>query len=166
MGGIDGATCDLAILQAGINFCVWGGKPVYSAWYEWWPDYSHKFSESELPIFAGEVIKITVNATTNSTGTATIDNVSTGKSVSHEFTGKLQGELCQINAEWVVEDFSMGGMLVPFANFGSVTFSGAEATSGGKTVGPADAVLIDIKSYGDIITSSSVTNDSVTINHL
>lgn len=35
--GIDGDTCDTAILQTGIDFCVEGGETFYEAWYEWYP---------------------------------------------------------------------------------------------------------------------------------
>jgi hypothetical protein len=37
--GIDGDTCDTAILQTGID---WYGDGTYDAWYEWYPDFSGK----------------------------------------------------------------------------------------------------------------------------
>lgn len=40
--GIDGATCDSAILQTGID---WYGDGTYDAWYEWYPEYSGMFSQ-------------------------------------------------------------------------------------------------------------------------
>lgn len=52
-----------------------------------------------------------------------------GKSVTHTFTSQSKA-LQELNAEWIVEDFESGGALVPFANFGTVTFTGATATTG------------------------------------
>jgi hypothetical protein len=107
-----------------------------------------------------------VDATCKTTGTATVENVSTGKTVTHKFTGGVDGDLCEYNAEWIVEDFSSNDDLVPFADFGTVTFTNAKATTSGKTVGPAGATLIDIKQNDDILTSSSITSNSVSVSYL
>lgn len=162
--GIDGDTCGSAILQTGVDFCVQGSSVSYSAWYEWYPDYAYDFTG--ISIAAGNVIKVTVDATSTTAGTATVENLSTGKSVTHTFNGGVSGTLCEYNAEWIVEDFESGGSLVPFANFGTVTFSGAQATDGGSTVGPSGATLIDIKQNNNILTSSSVTSNSVTVKYV
>lgn len=164
--GIDGATSGSAVVQAGINLCIQGNKPFYAAWYEWFPEYAHFFPESEMPLSAGEVIKITIDATSKSSGNATIKNFATGKHVTHTFVGNVQSELCEYNAEWIVEDFSTLGGLAPIVDFGNVTFSGAEATSGGRIFGPSGASLVDIKQGENVLTSSSVTNDSVTIDYV
>lgn len=37
--GIDGDTCQTAILQTGVDFTVKGSSVSYDAWYEWYPDY-------------------------------------------------------------------------------------------------------------------------------
>jgi hypothetical protein len=68
------------------------------------------------------IVTVTVTATSKTAGTAVIENVSTGKTVTHTFTGGVDGDLCEYNAEWIVEDFEEGGSLVTFADFGSVTF--------------------------------------------
>lgn len=162
--GIDGDTCTTAILQAGIDFCLLGSTVTYSAWYEWYPDYAHDFGG--INVSAGDVIRVTVDATSVTAGTATVENVSTGRSVTHTFTGGVDGSLCEYNAEWIVEDFQMNGSLVPLANFGTVTFTGAEARTGGAIVGPADATLIDIYQNGRVLTSSSVNSNSVTVQYV
>ncbi|CAI7604409.1 unnamed protein product [Penicillium discolor] len=161
--GIDGDTCSTAILQTGIDFCIQGGSTSYSAWYEWYPDYAHDFSN--IQISAGNVIKMTVNATSRSSGSATVENLSTGASVMHIFRNGLGGDLCEFNAEWIVEDFSVNNALAPFANFGTVVFSNAVALRGGNTYGPSAATIMDI--YQDrILTSSSVTGNTVTISYI
>ncbi|CAG8155761.1 unnamed protein product [Penicillium olsonii] len=162
--GIDGDTCSTAILQTGIDFCVQGSSVTYDAWYEWYPDYAYDFSG--IPISAGDVIKITVDATSKTAGTAVVENVTQGKTVTHTFSGGVDGDLCEYNAEWIVEDFESNGSLVPFVDFDSVTFTSASATKGGQSVGPSGATLMDIKQSSSVLTSSSVTRNSVTVNYL
>ena len=107
---------------------------------------------------------MTVTASSKTGGTATITNKSTGKTVSHTFSG--QPSLCEFDAEWIVEDFSSGGGLVPFANFGSVTFTGAAATTNsGSSVGPSGATLIDIE-QSTVLTSVSTGSSSVTVTYV
>ncbi|KAJ5453876.1 uncharacterized protein N7458_004832 [Penicillium daleae] len=163
--GIDGDTWGNAILQTGVDFTITNGKVSYDAWYEWYPDYAYDFTS--IPISAGDVIKVTVTAASKSSGTAVIENVTTGKTVSHTFSsGSTQGSLGEVNAEWIVEDFESGGSLVEFANFGTVTFTGAQATDNGSKVGPSGATLIDIQQNGKVLTSSSVTSNSVKVSYV
>jgi hypothetical protein len=163
--GIDGDTWGNAILQTGVDFTITNGKVSYDAWYEWYPDYAYDFTG--IAISAGDVIKVTVTAASKSSGTAVIENVTTGKTVTHTFSsGSTQGALGEVNAEWIVEDFESGGSLVNFANFGTVTFTGAQATDTGSKVGPSGATLIDIKQNSKVLTSSSVTSNSVKVSYV
>lgn len=108
-----------------------------------------------------------MTAASKSSGTAVIENVTTGKTVSHTFSsGSTQGSLGEVNAEWIVEDFESGGSLVEFANFGTVTFTGAQATDNGSKVGPSGATLIDIQQNSKVLTSSSVTSNSVKVSYV
>lgn len=84
--------------------------------------------------------------------------------MTHTFTGQTRA-LQELNAEWIVEDFSSGGSLVPFADFGTVTFTGASASGSSGTVTPSGATLIDIKQNGEVLTSSSVSGSSVTVEY-
>ncbi|KAF7595466.1 hypothetical protein BBP40_005802 [Aspergillus hancockii] len=162
--GIDGDSCTSGILQTGIDFCIQSGSTSYHAWYEWYPDYAYDFTG--ISFSAGDTVKVTVIATSTVTGNATVENTSTGKKVTHTFNGDVLGMLCETNAEWIVEDYQSGSSLVPFANFGTVTFAGAQATTGETTVGPASASLMDIKQNGHVLTNSSVTSDSVTVKYI
>ncbi|CAG9968618.1 unnamed protein product [Clonostachys byssicola] len=156
--GIDGDTCDTAILQTGIDVGIQGSSYVYEAWYEWYPDYSYTFSGFSLS--AGDSVQITVKATSSSAGSATIKNLSTGKSVSHSFSGE-SNKLCEYNAEWIVEDFSSGNSLVPFANFGEFVFTGASATTtSGTTVGVSGSTIMDIKQNSKVLTSCGVSGSN------
>ncbi|EKV12767.1 Aspergillopepsin, putative [Penicillium digitatum] len=162
--GIDGDTCTSAILQTGIDFCIQGGEVSYDSWYEWFPDYAYDFSGIEIS--TGDVVKLTVTAVSRNSGSAVIENLSSGRSVTHRFSGAEDGELCETNAEWIVEDFESGGELVPFTNFGTVTFSNAEARSGGEIVGPSGSVILDIQQNNQVLTQSSATGNSVTVSYV
>ena len=131
-----------------------------TAWYEWFPDYAYDFTG--ISFKAGEEIEVTVTASSKTSGKATITNKSSGKTVSHTFSG--QPALCEFDAEWIVEDFSSGGGLVPFANFGKVEFTGAKAgTNSGASVGPSGANLFDIQQNNKVLTSASTGSNSVTV---
>lgn len=155
--GIDGDTCQTAILQTGVDFYVQGSSISFDAWYEWYPDYAYDFSG--ISISAGDTITMTVTASSKSGGTATVKNVSTGKSVSHTFSGESDS-LCETNAEWIVEDFSSGNSLVPFADFGTVTFTGASAKTSSGSVGVSGASIFDIKQSSSVLTSCSTSGSS------
>jgi len=157
--GIDGDTCGNAILQTGVDFTVGEG---YDAWYEWYPDYAYDFSG--ISINAGDEIQLTVTAASSTSGTAVIKNLSNGESVSKSLSSS--SALCQTNAEWIVEDYEEGSSLVPFANFGTVTFSGASAglISGGS-VGPSGSQIIDIE-QSSVLTSVTTTANSVTVKYV
>lgn len=154
--GIDGDTCSSAILQTGIDFYVDGSTISYDAWYEWLPDYAYTFTGFSLK--AGDSIRMTVTASSKTGGTAKIENLTTDKSVSHSFSG--QPSLCEQNAEWIVEDFESNGALVPFANFGTVTFTSASAVKSGTTVGVTGATIIDIRQNNQVLTDCSTSGSS------
>ncbi|TVY53200.1 Aspergillopepsin-2 [Lachnellula cervina] len=159
--GIDGDTCGTAILQTGIDWTKSGSSVTYDAWYEWYPDYSYDFSG--ITLAAGDTIKATVKATSKTAGTATVENVTTGKTVTHTFSGEgSEGDLCEYNAEWIVEAYEENGSQVSLANFGSETFSSASATKSGTSVGPSGATIIDMQtSSGTTVVTCSDSSSSV-----
>ncbi|KAI0442689.1 peptidase A4 family-domain-containing protein [Xylaria telfairii] len=152
--GIDGSTCQSAILQTGVDFSARGGTVTYEGWYEWYPDYSYRFAN--FKISGGDTLTMTVTATGKNSGSVTLDNRTTGQSVSHTFANEI-GNLCQTNAEWIVEDFSQGNSLVPFANFGTVAFTNASVNGG---TGLDKAIIYDIKQGNKIYTSCSTSSSS------
>lgn len=91
-----------------------------------------------------------------------MENTSTGKSFTKTVTSS--NTLCGISAEWIMEDLSVDSSSIGLANYGSITFSNAVATTSSKTVTPSGAELLDIEtSANQILTKSSVTSNSVTI---
>ena len=155
--GIDGDTYQNSILQTGVDFTITNGKVSYDAWYEWYPDYAYDFS---ITISAGNTIVATVASTTSTSGTASIENVSTGKTVTKSLTSSaaLGGQ----NAEWIVEDFEQNGALVKLCNFGTVTFTGCTAKTASSSENAAGATILDIEQSGKVLTSVSISGSTVT----
>ncbi|KAG8849547.1 hypothetical protein FRB96_000697 [Tulasnella sp. 330] len=161
--GIDGNTCETAILQTGVDFTIIDGQVSYDAWYEWYPDLSYDYPG--ITVSAGDSITATVAASSTTEGTAEIINNTTGETVSVPLTSTYA--LCQQNAEWIVEDYEEGDSIVPFANFGTVTFTDASAgLVAGGSVASDTADIINIDQDGTILTDVSVTSTSVTITYI
>ncbi|KAI1172563.1 peptidase A4 family-domain-containing protein [Nemania sp. FL0916] len=160
--GIDGYS-NSALIQTGVLWCVQGSSYEYEPWYEYLP--AALIEYSGFSVTAGDSVTVTVTKTSTSGGTTTIS--ANGRSASHTFSGqstKLQGA----SAEWIVEDFTSGNSLVPFANFGTVTFTGATAVINGATVSassdsPVNIVLVS--SSGQALTSTSVSGSSVKVTY-
>ncbi|KAH8701604.1 peptidase A4 family-domain-containing protein [Talaromyces proteolyticus] len=168
--GIDGDTCSTAILQTGVDFCIQGGDVSYDAWYEWIPADSVDFSG--ISFSAGDSVSVSVVATSTTTGTATITNNSNGQSVTHTFTSsETTSTLCETNAEWIVEDFTLissSGQesLAPFANFGTVTFTDSYAVQNGNQVDASGANTITlVDNNGNTLASPSVDGSTVTVTY-
>ncbi|OAA40425.1 Concanavalin A-like lectin/glucanase [Beauveria brongniartii RCEF 3172] len=158
--GIDGDTCQSAILQTGVSFY---GDGSFDAWYEWIPDYSHSFSG--IGISVGDSIKMYVDASSKTGGVAVLENLTTGKTVQHKFTSP-PSTLCETNAEWIVEDFKSGGSLVPFANFGSITFTDASASGSQGSITPSGGTVIDLRTTsGQILTDCGTSGSDVYCNY-
>jgi Peptidase A4 family len=109
---------------------------------------------------------MTVTATSTTSGSAVIENLTTGQVVSQDFSDVTDGSLCEFNAEWIIEDFEecegSTCSLVPFADFGTVEFTSCSAVQDGSTVGVDGATIIDIEQNGQILTSCSNTDSTVT----
>jgi hypothetical protein len=135
---------------------------LLAAWYEWYPDYAYDFSG--ISFSAGDEVKVTVTATSKKAGKAVIENLTTGKTVSKSLTSSYS--LCEYNAEWIVEDFEEGDSLVAFADFGTVTFTDAYATTSSGTVSPSGATIIDIKQDGSVLTSVTASSSEVVVKYV
>ncbi|EJF61933.1 acid proteinase [Dichomitus squalens] len=159
--GIDGDTCGSAILQTGVDFTVSGSSTSFDAWFEWFPDFATDFTG--FSVRSGDSITATVTATSLTGGTATLVNHRSGQTVSHTFSG--QPALCQENAEWIVEDFEEGSSLVPLANWGTVTFTGASAGLSSGSEGPSGATIINMEQNSRVLTSVSASGSTVTVEY-
>ncbi|KAJ3880071.1 acid proteinase [Lentinula edodes] len=160
--GIDGDTCETAILQTGVDFCVSGSAVSFDAWYEFFP--ADSFDFSGFSVSAGDSVTVTATVISTTEGTLTIENNSKGTSATKTVTSTAR--LCETNAEWIVEDFEEcegnDCELVPFANFGTIEFTGASATTSSGTVTPAGATIFDIE-QNSVLTSVSQSGSTVTV---
>jgi hypothetical protein len=147
------------------SFALWYLPPFShasaAAWYEWYPDYAYDFAG--ISSSAGDTVIVTVLVYTATTGIAIITNESTGAEVYADIDSAAA--LCQRDAEWIVEGFESDGGLVPFANFGTVTFSGAQAGTPSGAVGPEAANVFEIE-QGKLLTTTSVSGSSVTVSYV
>ncbi|OTA04887.1 hypothetical protein A9Z42_0054780 [Trichoderma parareesei] len=160
--GIDGDTASKAILQTGVDLTIEGGRVYYEPWYEWWPDHSYTFSEN-LAISPGDVIKATVSATSSTSGSATIENVSTGKLVSKYLTSTYA--LAQQNAEWIVENYMMSlgpsAHHTPLANWSSIVFTDTRASTRKSWLDASNATAINMAQNKTVITEVTINGSSV-----
>lgn len=133
--GIDGFTSGTVEQEGTDVHCAGKGNmtPIYSAWYEMYPDFSH----SVFNVHAGDVI----DAVTSYSGgefTLTIADLTTGKS----FTNVATCAECQrSSAEWIVERPALcssaactSAYLTRLPDFGSITMGGDEASVDGGPV--------------------------------
>ncbi|KAJ4406484.1 hypothetical protein N0V82_010119 [Gnomoniopsis sp. IMI 355080] len=161
--GIDGNDCYTGILQAGIDWTKSSsGNVTYTGWYEWWPSSMEYWSASELPVAAGDSIRVTVTATSTTSGVAAVENLTQDRAINHTFTSdQVLSPICQTDAEWIVEDYYENFDFVEFADFGTVEFTDASAMTSAGTIGVANAEVFDIQQDGvGIRTNSSITGSS------
>lgn len=120
--GIDGDTCNNVLLQTGIGWFLEGSTATYYgvfssiqeivyltstclAWYEWYPDEPSITHYSEtFPLEAGDSVTLQVEASSTTSGTASVTNHRTGQTISQTFSGQAT-PLCQFDADWIVENY-------------------------------------------------------------
>jgi Peptidase A4 family len=162
--GIDGWSAQTAILQAGTKSVVTvkSGKVQQStwAWYEWWPAYEIAYSNFQVQ--PGDTVEVLVCSFSPTTGYAGITNVGANTSTSVNLsapmpTAVLKGE----NAEWILEDDSIGGAEAPFADYGAIFFYDCNASTQKREVNLTDAILVNMVEGG--VTVSTPVEVSPTV---
>lgn len=109
-----------------------------------------------------QVFTVNLTAVSTTEGTVIMENTTTGKKVSKDMTSS--NALCLASAEWIMEDVTFDDDSTGLANFGTLTFTDAVATTNQRTLGPADADLMDIEDDdNEILTTSSVTTNTVVV---
>ncbi|KAF8342494.1 peptidase A4 family-domain-containing protein [Amanita rubescens] len=162
--GIDGFTCPTkALLQTGVQLNLVNDTVSYQAWYEWFPADTIYFDN--ITINSGDEVRLTVVATSTTTGKALVENLTNKQTVEHDLSSSYP--LCQESAEWIVEDFSFANeSLVPFNDFGTVIFTDAFAlTAGGEILTPDGAIITLIAQNNETITSVDEGLLGVTISY-
>jgi Peptidase A4 family len=128
--GIDGANASM-VEQIGTDSDFVNGQAHYYAWYEMYPAPAVNLS---LAIHPGDTISASVTAASPSQFVLSLTDVTTGQSF---LTTQTSSQAQRASAEWIQEAPSSFNGVLPLANFGTINFSGANATINGTT-GPAD----------------------------
>lgn len=115
--GLDGDTSG-TVEQTGTDSDCSGSTPQYYAWYEMYPKFPSNYSN---PVSPGD--KMTATVTTNGTGSFTL-KISDGTKWTQTTTARLKSAKLA-SAEVIAEAPSSSGGVLPLANFGTVSFSGA-----------------------------------------
>jgi hypothetical protein len=136
--GIDGYGSN-DVLQAGTEsdaYCNAGTKSTYyAAWYEWYP--LGEVRISSLPVLAGDTMVIYVASNSSTSGTAFVENWTTGQYASINFSAPAGTQLVGNSAEWVVERPGINGGLATLTNYISEVFvNGWANTAAGTQYGP------------------------------
>jgi hypothetical protein len=97
--------------------------------------------------------------TSSTSGSTVLENNSNGQIASHTFSNQTEGSLCGQNGEWIVEAPIADPPAWDFADFGTVTFTGASAIVGG-------VLNLYIDSNGQAVTSTTIDGDNVTITYI
>ncbi|KAI0323935.1 concanavalin A-like lectin/glucanase [Cubamyces sp. BRFM 1775] len=164
--GIDGYSCESALLRTGVEFINADGIVAAFAWYEWFPNITRTYYD-DISVSPGDVIIATVTAWFAHYGMASIINNSTGEHATVILGGLEYAPLCRESGEWIV-----GGaihpndteVLLPLPDFGTVTFSGAIASV--FDLKSPVANILNIVRDGNTLTYVSTEFDTVTIGYI
>lgn len=118
--GLDGDTSN-TVEQTGTDADCSGSTPQYYAWYEMYPKYPVNFSNTVRP---GDHLAASV--TTNGRGSFTLTISDSTQGWTRTITAKLKSAKLA-SAEVIAEAPSSSQGVLPLANFGTVSFSGASA---------------------------------------
>ncbi|KAK3936111.1 peptidase A4 family-domain-containing protein [Diplogelasinospora grovesii] len=156
--GIDGASCQSTLLQAGVTTVInSNGGQSASAWWEWFPEVA--YSIDGLTVKPGDWISVNITASSLTAGTITINNVSRGYTLTISVTNAPT--LCRVDAEWIVENFYNGDAQVNFARFSDVWFEETLATTvSGKQIGIDGAAMVYLKDSNGSITCTAAQYDN------
>lgn len=141
--GLDGYSSNTVEQTGTLSYCA-GARAGYYAWFEFYPNPNYEILA--VPISPGNLVSASVVYNANKF-TATITNVSTGKSFS--VTANVRGA-ARSSAEWIAEApccTSSGGIL-PMADFGTGLFgydstqvTGTNSTTDSSNSGPIGSFL-------------------------
>jgi len=118
--GLDGDTTG-TVEQTGTEADCSSGSAVYSSWYEMYPKFPKNYPDAVRP---GD--SFTASVTTDGRGNFTLTLRNTTRGWSHTTSARLKSAKLG-SAEVIAEAPSSSGGVLPLADFGTATFSGAKA---------------------------------------
>lgn len=124
--GIDGYSSG-TVEQIGTDSDIIGGQPVYYVWYEMYP--RPAVVVNSMTVRPGDQVSASVQYVSGQF-LLQISNHTNGKSFG---VARSMARAERSSAEWIVEAPSSDYGVLPLANFGTVTITGATATVNGRT---------------------------------
>jgi hypothetical protein len=156
--GIDGYNSG-SVEQLGTDADCSFGRPSYYAWYEMYPANSVTLSTRTYPVHAGDTLSGGV-AWSGTSYTLSLTDTSGGKT-NWTFSTVVSGSNANSSAEWIAEAPEVcnffGCSLANLTNFGTVSFTGADAAVGG-----ANAPISTFTSGGSPHVITMVTSSGAT----
>jgi len=156
--GIDGWGSN-DVLQAGTDSDVLVQNGVthkqVSAWWEWFPNYS--VTINNFPVASGDYMTCLICATSTTTATIYLTNISTGIHTSFQITAP-SGTILRGNcAEWIVEAPTVNGGQSALANYGATFFDESYAfTQKGVEVNAGTGTPINMVNSSNSVISQTV----------
>ena len=175
------------LLQTGVDADCVGGFQQNDAWFEQWPSIPNNAQTFDnFPVFAGDQIQVSVYETTTDQWVTLLSDVNTGESgimltgdswgvgptsnILNSWT--VQGDTSGLSygggytAEWIVEDNtnSITDELNPFANFGSVTWTGLESSFTTWSL-THDETWAIVQNGETLATPTATTSDGFTVGY-
>lgn len=155
--GIDGDTSG-TVEQTGTEADCSGSTPRYSAWYEMYPKFPVNYSN---PVVPGDHFTGTVTTDGKGNFTLTLSNTTRGWTQS---VAKRLKNAKLASAEVIAEAPSSSGGVLPLANFGTVSFSGATVNGAALTSSTRGIDAITMQSGSTVKAQpSSISNGSFSV---
>ena len=137
--GLDGDTSN-TVEQTGTDADCSGSTPQYYAWYEMYP---------KVPVNLGGKVapgdKLSASVTTNGSGSFTLTITDSTQGWTNTKTARLKSAKLA-SAEVIAEAPSSSGGVLPLANFGTVSFTGATVNGNVLTSGTSGLDAITMQS--------------------
>jgi hypothetical protein len=155
--GIDGDTSG-TVEQTGTEADCNGATPVYSAWYEMYPKFPVNYANPVVPgdHFTGKV-------TTDGQGNFTLTLSNTTRGWTQSVSKRLKSAKLA-SAEVIAEAPSSSGGVLPLANFGTASFSGATVNGATLTSSTRGIDAITMQSGSTVKAQpSSISNGSFSV---
>jgi len=137
--GLDGDTSN-TVEQTGTDADCSGSTPQYYAWYEMYPKFPVNLGGKVAP---GD--KLSASVTTNGSGSFTLTITDSTQGWTNTKTARLKSAKLE-SAEVIAEAPSSSGGVLPLANFGTVSFTGATVNGNVLTSGTSGLDAITMQS--------------------
>lgn len=111
---------------------------------------------------------MSIDLSSNTAGVATLENLTTGKSVSANGTAPEGSPVCRKLADWIVEDYKAGSKQVPIFDFGTLTVTDTHATGDAGAFTADGGQIIDLEPKGGdkVFTDCDINSGAVSCKYI